>query len=158
MRTAYDLLEEPRGAAWRALLTAAIDACDTFLLVTRPALPLAAPASAVLARLRPFLLQVREAPAWPGTTLFGQTATLYRYQAVPASLALLAGAADGPYSWIQPDLPEDPCFFRPDGSPWFATIAHERDSYLTLLPAEVAMITDLVPRLVLRERGSSAAK
>jgi hypothetical protein len=63
MRTAYDLLEEPRGAAWRALRTAAIDACDTFLLVTRPALPLAAPASAVLARLRPFLLQVREASA-----------------------------------------------------------------------------------------------
>ena len=50
-------------------------------------------------------------------------------------------------AWRQPDLPEDLCLLRADGSPWLATIAHEADGFLLLSEAEREDLNTRVPAL-----------
>ena len=152
MRATYDLLEEPTGGSWRGLLNVAFDYCDEFLLVTLPLNPLRQSAMGILHRLSPFLLSRDQRSEWPGTKLWGHTAMVYRFQLASYTKEILLAAAAGPYSWLQPELPEDLCFLRPAGTPWLVTIAHERDGYLDLSPEERTAINRRVPNLSVQLR------
>jgi hypothetical protein len=86
----------------------------------------------------------REVSEWPGTRLLAGTAVLRDYELSEAMTSALGEAADGLYEWCQPSRPEDLVLWGGDGEPWLVTIAHERDGYLWLTPAEAR---DLVARL-----------
>lgn len=137
-RTSYALMEEPRGESYRALVDAALDYCDTLLLVAQKHLGLAPSAADLMRRLEPFLLAKSQESEWPGTTLLDSTkATLFRYRFNRDSARMLNEAADRLFSWSQPELPEDLSLIRPDGAPFLITIAHERNAYLKLTASEV---------------------
>ena len=142
-------MAEPTGEVYRRLLTRSLTSCDMGLLVTRSRRKLHESGSRVLQRLDPFLVSRREESSWPGTTLLDHTATVLRFRWCPETQAVLGSAAEGLYRWREPRLPEDPCLFRPDGSVWLATIAHEHDGWLQLSGDEEAALVSDVPGLLL---------
>ena len=131
-QTRYTILDEPTGETYRDLLRYSLNFCDTFLLVVRRSIQVAATAQEVLDRLTAFQLSRTEESEWPGTQLLDESATVYRFKWCDESFALLERFSKGLFSWKQPELPEDLCLIRTDGSPWLVIIAHERDSYLEL--------------------------
>ncbi len=131
---------EPKGDHHRQLLEFCAEHCDQASLVARDVDWLQPAALQLLERLRAFQLSVVEASKWPGTTLVGHTASVYRYAVHPTLIRLLEQAVTGLYDWIQPDRPEDLSFCRPDGKPFLASIAHERDGYLDLTSEEFAKL------------------
>jgi hypothetical protein len=142
----YDLRQEPLGAVYRALVAAAAEVCDGFVLVRRHEATITESALRVIEHLSPWLLEESEASEWPGTELLGHTA-VYKFKATAETLAFLAQRVDRLYAWCQPDLPEDLCLLREDGSPWLATIAHEADGFLMLSEAEREDLITRVPAL-----------
>ena len=99
-------------------------------------------------RLSEFLFAEKEACSWPGTQLHGsRRAIVSHYELNPDSAKILAEIADGLYQWQQPQLPEDLCILRQDGTPWLVSIAHESDAYLELTRDEKAQLADDLPAL-----------
>ncbi len=147
-RRIYDLSQDISGDAYRKLLVTASEYCDTFLLVVRKSVRMTESAEQVLDKLQPFLLQQTEESEWPGTRLFGRSATVFRLRLNHSSSAILMEATDSLYSWLQPALPEDLCLLRSDGSPWLTSITHEKDAYLELSPDEYKSLCEAVPELV----------
>jgi hypothetical protein len=137
---------EPTGDLYRTLLGVAQDHCDAALLVVRDESWLDDQGRQVIAGLRPFLREAREAAEWPGTVLLGgaDAATLLTYDLSSPSVELLRKAVDGLYGWRAP-MPEDLALLR-NGEAWLASIAHERDSYLDVTAEEAR-------KLVRREPG-----
>ena len=148
-RKTYSLAAEPIGEVYQGLLEHSLTYCDVGLLVARSGTQLREPGTRVLEQLEPFLLSRREESSWPGTTLLYHTATVRRFSWCPETQAVLGSAAEGLYRWREPRLPEDPCLFRPDGSVWLATIAHEHDAWLELSGDEEAALVSAVPGLML---------
>src|SRR6478672_11825295 len=143
------ILSEPVGETYRDLINASLGHADTLLLVTRHSQPLSAAAVEVLETLRPFTVSETEENQWPGTTLYDHTATVYRIQFSTEVAQIMIGAASRLFSWIQPDLPEDPCLLRADETPWLATISHERDAFMQLTVDESTALRMRVPSLSL---------
>ncbi len=142
-RKVYELWEAPWGDTYRNLVKCAIEHCVAFLLVV-PRNTLADECvKDVLSRLAQFLLKESEETEWPGTKGAKPAATVYRYKFNPASATILNESAEGLFSWNLPELPEDLCFLRDDGSPWLVTISHENDVYLELSETEK---TDLLAK------------
>jgi hypothetical protein len=144
-----NLLAEPSGEEYRALVKAARVACEEALLVVRRGVPMSHDGEALLGRLKPFTLRVDECSEWPGTTLLQDTATVHRFRFSEQCAELLCGAARGLYSWLQPDLPEDLCLIRPGGDVWLVSISHEKDAYLELTPDESRVLLETIPSLKL---------
>ena len=143
--------EEPKGDTYRRLLVSSLEYCNVFLLVDRGYPEFDESAKGLLERLQPFLIGRTEESEWPGTKLLNSTATVHRFRLTPESVTVLGDATDRLYSWEQPELPEDLSLIRFDGSPWLVTIAHERDSYLTLSPEEKAQLLIEIPDLRLSD-------
>lgn len=120
---------------YRALLGRAERLSASFLLVVRHE-TLDTGGQEVVDALRPFLVEEREQSEWPGTLLFGNTATVPYYLANHESLRILERSASSVFEWQQPERPEDLCFLRHDGSAWFLSIAHEGYACFDLLEAE----------------------
>jgi hypothetical protein len=124
-----DIMEEPRGETYRALLRFAAARCQTFSLVWRDQLAFKPAALDIAAVLEPYLVAHFHTDTWPGTHLLGHKAAVRQYRLEPATLAVLE-AAEGLYSWQAPDLPEDIAFYMPDSvSLWLGTISHEADAW-----------------------------
>jgi hypothetical protein len=155
-RLVWDLLRQPRGRVYAALVEAAGEACPTALLVTRPRMGSSAELLDVLARLEPHLVRREERNEWPGTRLIDGTATVHEYRVGGDVLSILRSSVKGLYLWRQPARPEDLCFLRADGTTWLGSIAHERDAWLELDEAEAAALVARVPHLALRRRAPGA--
>lgn len=146
-REAITLTREPRGEVYRALLSEALRHCHRFTLVQRRACILDASASALLSQLGPHLLEERTVSEWPGTKLLDGTATLREYEMRDESISILTRAVEGLYDWCHPARLEDPVFWRKSDGPWLVTIAHERDAYFELTPAERDDLLRTLPAL-----------
>ena len=144
-----NLLAEPVGRDYCALLTAGQAVCDEVSLVVRPGISLSPNGEKLLIQLESFILQVGEKSEWPGTRLLQETATVYRFKFSSRCAEILSSAASGLYSWVQPDLPEDLCLIRPSGDAWLVSITHERDAYLDITPDERNLLLEKVPALEL---------
>jgi hypothetical protein len=142
-----DFVSEPTGALYRQVLEFCAKYCDQAALVVREVDWLNPEALDLMERLRAFQLSVTETSEWPGTKLLTDTATVYRYSADGALVHLLEESARGLYDWVQPERPEDLTFFRPNGNAFLVTIAHERDGYLDLTPAEFDELAIQAPGL-----------
>lgn len=116
---------EPKGSIYTELIDLASSICNQFILVKRNEIHINESANIVLQELMPYLQQVKEQNKWPGTATLGRPATIYYYSLNNESKEKLKKYADGLYSWVQPNLPEDLCFLKSDGQAWLINTAHE---------------------------------
>jgi len=121
----YSLNNNPEGQVYKELLDIAFDACDEFILVQRPDMDFEESAQRIIKLLEPFLIEKKKSRSWPGTTLLEQIADVYRYRADKEAQKILLEATESLYSWVQPKLPEDLCFFK-NKNTWMSSTAHER--------------------------------
>jgi hypothetical protein len=156
-RATFDLLAEPIGDLYRELLDFAVGECRTALLVVHKSPPLVRQGLDLLSRLKPFLTSKAESKVWPGTgspdmadhefMVSIEPSSVYRYAYGRQCAGLLKQATDRLYAWLQPELPEDLCLLRADGSEWLVTIAHEHVSYLCLSSEEHSRLVKAVPQI-----------
>jgi hypothetical protein len=99
----------------------------------------------VLNELASFLYKKEMKTEWPGTIIFGGKITINTYHYVPESILILKKSATRLYQWQMPDLPDDLCLLRSDGSAWLVTIAHESDSYFVLTEDEKLRLLKSMP-------------
>ena len=154
-RVEYRIAREPAGERYRSLIDAGLRFGETLLLVERPRIGLEKKGSELLAKLEPHLIDVTQQSEWPGTVLLDHTATVYRYRFNFASAQVLKDETDRLYNWVQPELPEDPCILRRDGSAWLITITHERFAGLDLNLAEYEEFKQDAPLLIKSLRTDS---
>jgi hypothetical protein len=147
-RKTYDLVDEPVGDDYRALLACARPQCDTALLSIDTSRELSPGGQELLARMAGSL---RSEVANAGVRRL-------RYQLTSACVDVL-GDAPGLFAWLQPDRPENLCLLRPDGSPWVVSIAAERIGYVELTPFEKLLLGRGAPGLaaVLAHQGARDA-
>jgi hypothetical protein len=142
----YDLIGEPEGEVYLQLLSCLSMFCETLTLVVRGTQANSG-CNTFIDELKPFFINSVKTCEWPGTNLFGHEATLHRFRLNRGLTTILVRFSNGLYDWIEPDLPEDPCFYRADGSTWLATIAHERDAYLEITSSEHDRLISHVPAI-----------
>jgi hypothetical protein len=135
-RKTYDLIDEPTGPDYDALLDCASAQCATAVLMVHTDAP-DPRARAALDALEPHL-QERSATS---------AGALYRYTLDRDTVATLKATARGLYGWRHPALPQDLCLLRADGSPWLVSIAAERLGYLELAPFEKLLLGRAAPGL-----------
>ncbi|MDQ6771042.1 MAG: hypothetical protein M3Z54_13765 [Gemmatimonadota bacterium] len=145
-----DILAEPRGAEYHALLQFLGPRSATFALVWSDQLTFAASADDMRIRLGPFERRTERVSEWPGTQLFGSLVTMRHYASSAGALRVLE-TAEGLYSWQAPALPEDLSFSAPDGRTIFASIAHERDAWFEGDVISMASLRAALTGLELRE-------
>jgi hypothetical protein len=160
-RELYEIASEPRGAAYRQLIAAAVRFCDRFLFVDVPSphfreggTSFGPRSLALVESLRTHLLSMEKGKSWPGTTLsdregFVVFARIYWFRLDPTSADLLAQAADGLYEWRWPELPRDLCLMRSRDDEWLVNMAADEDAYLWLTQAEANQLTVAIPSLEL---------
>jgi hypothetical protein len=146
-RKQISITKEPVGALYRKLIEIAVSQSARAYLVTRlDNGELSARAMDALALLKSERIECRASSEWPGTELLnGATATVSEYRCTPRLAEALSSLASGLYEWVEPELPEDLGFLRTDGSPWLASIAHERDAFFVLSDAEAADLVQKEP-------------
>jgi hypothetical protein len=152
MRFVFDIISEPVEATYKRLLVACAELSSTVILVVRDPADLTSGALTLLANLERWCIGKEKNSEWPGTILKNSSATVYTYKLESGVVSVLQDAADGLYEWVQPELPEDPCFLKADGSPTLVTIAHERDAYVRLTEPEAEALRVAIPRLRLTRR------
>jgi hypothetical protein len=116
-------------------------------MVQRNNLELSPAGQKLLATLEPFLLERKQAPSWPGTTLLNDQATVLRFGINDSVMEDLRNASDGLFGWQQPKLPEDLAFLRDDGTAMLGSICHEHDAYLDLSDEEYQDLLRSVPEI-----------
>ncbi|HAW10176.1 MAG: hypothetical protein ABSC16_06610 [Candidatus Dormibacteria bacterium] len=147
-RKTYDLVDEPTGDDYRALLLCARSQCDTAVLTVDTTRDLDPSGRAVVERLAPELRSESRSG----------DLRLLRYELSQACVDVL-GEAPGLFAWRQPGLPENLCLLRQDGSPWIVSIAAERIGYVEFTPFEKLLLGRAAPGLaaVLAHQGARDA-
>jgi hypothetical protein len=148
----FDIVAEPVDETYRQLLDKCREYSSTAILVIRDPDDLSVGASAFLERIQGWCISKEKRSEWPGTIMRNFLATVYTYRLDPGLLAEFQTVATRLYQWVQPELPEDPCFLRVDGGPVLVTIAHERDAYLVASQQEVDDLLVAIPGLKLLRR------
>ncbi len=136
-RRTYDLLDEPTGADYAALLECALVQCATAVLTVRAG-DLEPGGQATLETLGRFQ-QAKTVTA---------TGSLVRYAVTRESVAVLQRATSGLYGWRHPALPDSLCMYRSDGTPWLVSSASARIGYLEVSPSEKLFIGRTAPGLL----------
>lgn len=150
----YEIVEEPRGAVYRGLLSALAPLCSLVLFTLRPRQQASPLARAVFAQLSEEILEVRLSSSWPGTGFGDKYAGLEedpevvaRYGAEVYSLRLTEGVlhvlltvAEGLYDWQFPELPENLGLLRPERQACLWSAVPDRLAYLYVTDAEMRAI------------------
>ena len=152
-----DLLTEPRGADYRALLQFLAARATSFSLVWRSDGAYGPSADVVRGRLAADLVRTEGTSAWPGTQYLGGLATVRHYRNTAAAIAVLSEAGML-YAWRSPELPEDLAFYNAAGHVLFASIAHEGDSWFDLAEVSEAEVREALPGLRLRRNDDHGAE
>lgn len=148
MKKTYTLWREQVGD-FAVLTRAAMAKCSYFSVVVRDS-QTSHGAMKLLENLREHLVKQEERADWPGTVLYGRTASVFTYRLDPASALVLLQSASAFSSWLEPDRPEDVSFLRADFSLWLASVAHEGDVFLELESQEFLSLAQLAPQLARR--------
>jgi hypothetical protein len=153
MVTTYWIKALPSQAAYGALLDLCAESCTSFSLVLNSSVSPQPSESATsfVAKLEPFVLSDELKTSWPGggTVAPGKFGRVIRAKMCDDTLSLLKAAASDLYEWLQPSLPEDPAFYRDDGTVYLATISHEGCAFFELQPAELTQLISKLPFLEL---------
>jgi hypothetical protein len=150
-----DILREPRGDAYAALLALAAERCASFSLVWPDRLAASVGADTVAVSLSPDLVREARVAQWPGTQLLDDTARVRHYALTPESLLVLR-SAPGLYAWQGPNRPEDLAFYTADGTVWLGSVAHEADAWFTTAAMAADDLPARLPQLALGTRAAAA--
>ena len=153
-RPAYNLTVSPTGETYRGLIAFLFQHGASCSVVLRHDAPITQAQQEFLDAALPFLLAQAVRSEWPGTRLLGGTAEVLTYRLAPEMERIFL-AAQGLCDWQSPALPEDPAFYRADGSLLLGTIAHEDDGFLELSAEEHAALYQSVPTLLLAAADSA---
>ncbi len=135
-RKPYDIISEPTGTDYGALLRSAIPQCDAGILVFPAGDP--SPQSRLLMdRLGANVLSDTSAPM----------GKIVRFTLNAQVVDILTDTVSSLYQWRKPDLPEDLCLFRRDGSPWLVTVSAEGFGYIEVTPFEKLLLGRNAPEL-----------
>ena len=85
-----------------------------------------------------------ERTEWPGTQLLDGKATVYMFEVTAHFRTLFLAVGENLTSWLHPHLPEDPAFYRKDGSLLFGSISHEADAFLNLTEEELNLFEGIL--------------
>jgi hypothetical protein len=143
----------PNPDAYSTLLDLCGETCTSFSLVLNGSVapPPSESAFEFVASLKSFVISDELKTTWPGggTVVPGEFGRVIRATLCAESLSLLKAAASDLYEWLHPSLPEDPAFYRNDGTVYLATVSHERAAFLELKPAELQRLKSKLPSLEL---------
>ena len=123
-----NVVSEPMGPAYRALLNAIAKRASSFSLVWRDQLKFSASAVAFESELRAFLIREVRTDSWPGTRLIGHLAAVRLYRFTKDSLNALKRPGRL-YAWRSPHWPEDFAAYDTGGNCIFGSISHEGDAF-----------------------------
>lgn len=135
-RVRLGFVDEPSGPAYRELIDRALETGGEALLVIRDDIPLSDAGKRFLDKLSASVVRQETSSQWPGTVLLDGSAKLVYLTITPLVAEALKGATDRLFGWVQPDLPEDLCFFTTGGDVWLVSIAHEADAYMEVAASE----------------------
>ncbi|WP_437525279.1 hypothetical protein WME79_37935 [Sorangium sp. So ce726] len=152
----YVFRDEPRGFVYGQLMDFCCLIATTMLLVVRD--PHVDPGDSIKSQLdllSSFLLGSSREKEWPGTVLYADEATVYRYSSGEGLQERLKQQGASLFSWIHPAAPEDPCFLRRNGDVLLVTISHEHEAYMLLPEGEVQIVRRGFPELasILQKEG-----
>ena len=99
-----------------------------------------------MTELEPFLLSSKDTDQWPGTSGAGR-ARIYFYSYEKRLINILKSASQDFYHWLEPDLPEDLCIYRKDGSVWLGSTTHEYYVWLNLNAKELKTLEGSLPEI-----------
>jgi hypothetical protein len=145
--SSFTLATEPKGDLYFQLIDYLASKSELALLIVRDYAELEEGAKRLLERLEPFLQRREESNQWPGTILGTDKAEVFYYTPVPEFIGILKIVSSSLYQWQHPLLPEDLCFLRQSGEPWFTSIAHENDAYFSLSEEEFRALHTEVPEI-----------
>ena len=132
----FGFTSEPRERTYHRLIDYALGAGATGLLVVRHSPKPDASCFDFVRKLQPYVLSATEQAEWPGTRLLDDVALVYTLAFNYPSADLLKGTVSGLDGWKHPELPEDLCVLRDDGSTLLGSIAHERVGWLSVTDTE----------------------
>lgn len=147
-----DILREPRGTEYRALLSLVASKATSFSLVWQHQFEFAPAAEILRERLSPYLLRTEDVSEWPGTKLFTTMAMIRFYATAGPAMSILAEAGSL-YAWEAPERPEDLAFYGPGDEVLFGSIAHEADSWFEEGAFTAEEVRAAVPAIEIRVSG-----
>lgn len=152
MRRSYTIVSEPVDVGYSSLLKFLFKHSTQCDIVVQASCHSSDSAQAFLDSVRPYLADDHMQSSWPGTVLGdGSMALVQAYSLEWPFIEAMTTAADGLYEWLSPDLPENPAFYRSDGTVLLGTTTHERDAFLNLTQAEHSELVEAAPQLSLTE-------
>lgn len=136
------------GIHCRELLAALWPLADSFSLIVRPDMEESRHLDETIRALEPDRIGQREVSEWPGTILLDEVATCHEFRCTPNALAIAGSRSNSLFSWLQPELPEDPALRRADGTVLLETIAHESIATLYLTGREAEQLDPILSALL----------
>lgn len=149
-----DIIEEPAGEIYDALLNFVASKCKLFSLVWRHQFKFEKSADEIAIALRPFLISEAQTSKWPGTKLLGHKATLRYYQITSESTAELRRAGRL-YAWMQPHVPEDLVFYLSVDEPWLVSVSHENIAWFEDASLTLSEIQNKIPGIRIEQQDES---
>jgi hypothetical protein len=131
--------------------------CPTLSFVTRTMVRarLTPKALSFFDEAKPYVEREQLQVSWPGGgTLAGDANTVTYLTTSADSIGLLKRRSKSPFDWVHFDLPEDLAFYRPDGSPFFVVIGHERVAYFDASEGERAELERAIPDIIFSSVGT----
>lgn len=137
---------QPVGSAYVHLIDYAIEHCAAVSLMVYAESSLDPGGQRILEQLQPALLTCVKTSAWPQKALKGM---VYVYRCTPVVGTILKESTSQLFAWRQPSYPEDLRFYHDTKGfhPWLITIAHERDAFFRVKPAELLTMKQELPEL-----------
>jgi hypothetical protein len=136
-----------RGSRYKDLFAALWPLADSFSLIVRPDMPESLNLDEIIQALEPARVRQLEVSEWPGTILLDGVATCHEFRCAPNALAIAGSRSNSLFSWLQPELPEDPALRRADGTVLLETIAHESIATLYLTSREAEQLDPILRTL-----------
>lgn len=156
MKKTYTLYPEEPGD-FETLTRAAMNVCSYFSLVVQDRQS-SRGALECLRLLHEHVLQEEERSDWPGTVIWGRTASVFTYRLNAASVETLLEVGSSFSTWLEPDRPEDLSFLRADFSVWLGSVAHEHDVFLELEEREAIELLQISPQIAERLIADGSVK
>ena len=133
----FTIIGLPQTGVYSNVLSGVLRFATTCSLTIRPSMTLSTRGQEFIREAARDLAQEEQKHEWPGTRLLVGKAKVLTYTLSPRFRELFAKNSVGLSSWMHPELPEDPAFFRGDGSLIFGSVSHENDAFLELTDEEL---------------------
>lgn len=127
--TVWELTRDIEGRRYHQLIQTLIQSLHSFSLVWRDQLKHADTAQAIRRTLRHLQICHNRTDRWPGTRIFGTTASVIKFTCDSSAIPILSQPRSL-FSWLTPQFPEDLVFWNASGQPVLATVSHETEGWI----------------------------